>query len=233
MRIAVLYHVSFETLGYIEDWIQNHGHSVSHYRLFDNPRIPVPDTFDMLIMMGGPMSVNDENQFPWLIPEKELIRKCAASGKSVLGICLGAQMIASALGKKVYPGAYREIGWFPVTFTDHASRVGGLSGTLPLFHWHGETFDLPDGAIHIALSEAVPNQAFLYRNHILALQFHPEMKPENISVMVNMMGDELVQAPFVQDAETLLGGLDHIPAANALMDRILDYLEGCSHTRAK
>lgn len=230
MKISALYHASFETLGAIEDWIREHNHTLTPYPLFHAPVIPSTDDFDMLILMGGPMSVNEEAIYPWLRTEKELVRRCADLGKPVLGICLGAQIIAAALGKRVYHNTYREIGWFPVTWTDQARRFGPLAGNGTFFHWHGETFDLPDGAVHLASSEATPNQAFMYNGHMLALQFHPEVKPENISMMINILGDELDPAPFVADTETILSGLAHIGSGNEQMFRILDYLETC-HNR--
>lgn len=230
MKVAALFHASFETLGAIEDWIHSRNHLLNRFPLFHSPVVPDAGDFDMLVMMGGPMSVNEEAIYPWLVAEKELIRQCAVLGKPVLGICLGAQLIASAFGKSVYPGAYREIGWFPVAWTDQARRFGFPAETGTFFHWHGDTFDLPDGSVHLASSEATPNQAFLYNGHIVALQFHPEVKPENISAMVNILDDELVSAPFVADAETILSGLDHLPSNNQHMFKILDYLEAC-HTR--
>jgi GMP synthase-like glutamine amidotransferase len=230
MKIAALFHASFETLGAIEDWINTQNHSLTRFPLFHSPVLPSPFEVDMLVMMGGPMGVNEEAIYPWLIAEKELIRQCAVLGKPILGICLGAQLIASALGKRVYPGAYREIGWFPVTWTDQARRFGIPAETSTFFHWHGDTFDIPDGAVHLASSEATPNQAFLYNGHIVALQFHPEVKPENVSTMVNILDEELVTAPFVADAETILSGLNHLPSGNQQMFKILDYLESC-HNR--
>ncbi len=147
MKIAALFHVSFEKLGLIEDWILDRDHSLTEFHLYDDPRLPGISEFDMLILMGGPMSVNDEKQFPWLAREKELIRQCRDSEKPVLGICLGAQLIASALGKKVFKGRHTEIGWFPVDF--NTVEAGKLFPRLPaktiVFHWHGDTFDLPEG----------------------------------------------------------------------------------------
>jgi GMP synthase-like glutamine amidotransferase len=228
MKIAALFHVSFEKLGLIEDWILTKGYSLAEYHLYNDPRLPSIHEFDMLIIMGGTMSVNDEDRFVWLASEKELIRQCRDAGKPVLGICLGAQLIAAALGNKVFPGAQPEIGWFPVEFgTGEKSR--SLFPRLPsktnVFHWHGETFDLPEGAVLLCSSPVTPVQAFISYEKILALQFHLEIKPENISLMINHAGNELVPSPYIQDAGELSAGLVNLPENKVLLEMFLGYLE--------
>src|SRR5512145_1986913 len=140
MKIAAIYHVPYEKLGYIEDWIITGKHRLAEFSMYKNQKLPGLNEFDLLILMGGPMSVNDESIYPWLIAEKELIRFSIKHGKGVLGICLGAQLIAAALGSKVYPGKHKEIGWFPVRFNTH--ELGVLFPRLPfetlVFHWHGD-----------------------------------------------------------------------------------------------
>jgi GMP synthase-like glutamine amidotransferase len=226
LKIAALFHVSFEKLGLIEDWILKREHSLTEFHLYDDPCLPPVSGFDMLIIMGGPMSVNDEKQFPWLAREKELISQCLESEKPVLGICLGAQLIASALGNKVFRGRHTEIGWFPVDF--HTVDAGKFPPRLPakaiVFHWHGDTFDLPEGAILLSSSAVTPVQAFLAYGKLLALQFHLEIKPENISLMINHAGDELVSSPYIQDASALSEGLTNLPENNKLIETFLDYL---------
>jgi GMP synthase-like glutamine amidotransferase len=226
LKIAALFHVSFEKLGLIEDWILDRDHTLTEFHLYDDPRLPGISEFDMLILMGGPMSVNDEKQFPWLAGEKELIRQCRTSEKPVLGICLGAQLIASALGKKVFKGMHPEIGWFPVDFK--TVETGKIFPRLPaktiVFHWHGDTFDLPEDAVLLGSSAVTPVQAFLARKKLLALQFHLEIKPENISLMINHAGEELVPSPYIQDAAALSAGLTNLPENKALLETFLDYL---------
>jgi len=225
MKIAAIYHVPFERLGYIEDWIRMRGHSLAEYHVYENQALPESSEFDLLVCMGGPMSVYEEIEYPWLIREKKLIRHCRESGKAVLGICLGAQLIAGALGCDVYRGQQKEIGWFPVAWKQGASFIPDLTGETTVFHWHGDTFDLPAGAFPLASSVATPNQGFLAGDRILAIQFHPEVKPENISLMVNHSGNELVGGPFIQEAAGLLSGLEYIPAGNLIMGKILTYFE--------
>jgi GMP synthase-like glutamine amidotransferase len=228
MKIAALFHVSFEKLGLIEDWILEKGYSLTEYHLYNDPRLPLIHEFDMLIVMGGPMSVNDERRFPWLVSEKELIRNCRKSEKPVLGICLGAQLIASALGSRVFPGSHTEIGWFPVEF-NQGEEVRKLFPALPVktivFHWHGDTFDLPKDALLLGSSEITPVQAYLAYEKLLALQFHLEIKPENISLMINHSGDELVSSRYIQDASELSAGLTNLTENKALLEIFLNFLE--------
>ncbi len=226
MKIAALFHVSFEKLGLIEDWILSRKYSLAEFHLYENPRLPDVFDFDLLIIMGGPMGVNDEKQFPWLAAEKQLIRRCLESEKPVLGICLGAQLIASALGNKVYRGKHTEIGWFPVDF--NTVEAGKLFPRLPsgatVFHWHGDTFDLPEGSILLGSSAITPIQAFLAYDRLLALQFHLEIKPENISLMINHAGEELVSSPYIQDSAALSAGLANLSENKVLLEIFLDYL---------
>src|SRR5262245_10782835 len=166
MRAHYLQHVPFETPGSILTWLGQQGASVTSTRLFEPHTLPPVDDFDLLVVMGGPMSVNDETEHPWLVAEKRLVREAIDRGRAVVGVCLGAQVIASALGCRVYRSDEREIGWFPIrgARTRGAEapppHVMGWPDTLTVFHWHGETFDLPAGAVLLASSEGCVNQAF-------------------------------------------------------------------------
>ncbi len=228
MKIAALFHVSFEKLGLIEDWILSRGYLLTEYHLYNDPRLPRIEDLDMLIVMGGSMSVNDEERFPWLAAEKELIRHCRDSHKPVLGICLGAQLIASALGSRVFPGKHTEIGWFPVEFErdgEAGKLLPGLPAKITVFHWHGDTFDLPLGAVFLASSGITPLQAFIADGILLALQFHLEAKPENISLMINHAGEDLISSPYIQDTASLSNGLVNLPENKVLLETFLGYLE--------
>jgi GMP synthase-like glutamine amidotransferase len=228
MRIAALLHVSFEKLGLIEDWALSKGHSVKEYYLFADPQLPKPAAFDMLIIMGGPMSVNDEGRFPWLRSEKALIQTCRDMGQPVLGICLGAQLLASSLGSRIYQAKTAEIGWFPVLMNADKRLTAlfpGLPNEVITFHWHGETFDPPPGVISLGSSAVTACQGFLADNRMLALQFHPEIKPENISLMINHSGEELTGGPYIQDAGMLSAGLEHQQENQMLLEIFLNYLE--------
>ncbi len=149
MRIHWLQHVAFEGLGSIAGWAAENGCPVTGSRMFAGDALPPIANFDMLVIMGGPMSVNDEVVHPWLVGEKRFINQVIQAGKMVLGICLGAQLIASVAGARVYPADHQEIGWFAVEKTRAARQAAvgrALADKAEVFHWHGETFDLPDGA---------------------------------------------------------------------------------------
>ncbi len=201
MRIHVLQHVPFEGPGHIAQWVADHGHSLTITRFFANENLPHPHDFDRLMIMGGPMNIYEEKRFPWLIREKVLIREAIDSGKSVVGICLGAQLLADVLGSPVYAGPEKEIGWFPITLTEAGQKsdlLRGLPNEGTVFHWHGDTFDLPPGAVPLAESPACRQQAFLYDNRILGLQFHLESTPDTVQQILAHCRHELVAGRFIQ-----------------------------------
>lgn len=200
-RIHYFQHVAFEGLGSIEEWASSNGHSLSSTRFFEDGKLPELTEFDWLIVMGGPMSVNDEDSLPWLKGEKLFIRQAIDAGKTVIGICLGSQLVSSALGSKVYAGKEKEIGWFDIKLTDYAGSGSLFSDSgqnIKVFHWHGDTFDLPENAIHLASSEAFKNQAYIYHNNVLALQFHLELTEELLNKMIENGSEELKAGNFIQ-----------------------------------
>ncbi len=204
MRIHVLQHVAFEGPAAIEDWARRSGHVITCSRLDKGGPLPTLAGFDLLVIMGGPMSVNDEHLQPWLKEEKALVRSAIGSGRAVLGVCLGAQMIAAAMGARVYRGPEKEIGWFPVRRVTEAGAGALFPETFAPFHWHGETFDLPDSAIRLAETDAVPNQAFQLGS-ALGLQFHLEATPESVQQLVdNAVQDIEPGKPFQQPPSELL-----------------------------
>ena len=229
MRFHCLFHVSFETPGLLTDHILERGHSLRTTALFLGEPLPSTAQFDALIIMGGPMSVHDEDAYPWLREEKDLIAAAIREKKKVLGICLGAQLIALVSGARVYPNPQKEIGFWPLRWTEAAAgffpRLGkeaaGRSTWLErpadslVFHWHGETFDLPAGAVLLASSEACVNQAFALGDHVLGLQFHPEVTPEIIRAMIDHEGEELVDAPYIQPAADMLAQATNLPGTGS------------------
>lgn len=226
MRAHYFQHVPFEGLGSIGPWLESNGYEVTATRFFESADIPSPEAIDLLVVMGGPMSVNDEDQFPWLALEKQWVREVINSGKPVLGICLGAQMIANAMGAKVFPNHAREIGWFPI---HSVAPVDGSTFRFPpsetVFHWHGETFDLPPGAIRLAKSEGCENQAFQLGRHVIGLQFHLETTPTSAHAMVSNCREELIPAKYVQTEEEVLSASpDRYQLIHDLMDRVLAFL---------
>lgn len=179
MKVHVLQHVQFEGLGCIERWLETQGAQVGFTRLFQGDTLPTPNSIDMIIAMGGPMSVNDEKEFAWLKQEKQFIRDAIARGVPILGICLGAQLIASVLGERVYRNKLKEIGWFPIQAVPTAEPAFRFPAECLVFHWHGETFDLPTGAVLLAKSACCENQAFQLMSNVIGLQFHLESTPQS------------------------------------------------------
>jgi GMP synthase-like glutamine amidotransferase len=226
MNAHFFQHVPFEGLGNIETWLMQRGYSIGCTRMFANETLPAPEDVNVLIIMGGPMSVNDEGSYPWLEEEKRFTRNFIATGKPVLGICLGAQMIASCLGARVYGNREKEIGWFDIERTGSASCFV-FPEPLTVFQWHGETFDLPPGAVHLARSRICENQAFQIGNNVIGLQFHLETTRESAAALVDHCGDELIEGPYIQHSEDILAATDeHYKRINAVMFDVLEYLVG-------
>ena len=154
MRAHCLQHVPFEGLGSIEQWLRSSGYEVTNTPFFQTTELPDLKNIDLLIVMGGPMSCEDKDEFPWLVQEKQFIRRAIEVGKPVLGVCLGAQLIANAMGAQIYLNPVKEIGWFPIQgFPPLVESTFSFPSLVDVFHWHSETFDLPSGAIHLARSE--------------------------------------------------------------------------------
>ena len=226
MRAHFLQHVPFEGPGSIRQWLDETGYEISATQLFKSEKFPELSEIDLLIVLGGPMSVNDEDQFPWLISEKEFIRQAIDRTTPVLGICLGAQLIANATGSKVYPNREKEIGWFPVAgVSSGSSSVFQFPESFQCFHWHGETFDLPSGAIHLAKTEACKNQAFQIGESVIGLQFHLETTPESAKKLVENCRNELIPSRYVQSEDEILSATtEQFENIHTLMEQILSFL---------
>ncbi len=228
MRIHYLQHVPFEGLGNIEAWALSHGHTLTATRLFTNEQLPSLDRFDMLVIMGGPMSVHDEAEHVWLKAEKWFVSQVVAADKPILGVCLGAQLLAEVLGGKVSQNPHKEIGWFPITLTDVFADIEPgrhLPRQSEAFHWHGETFSLPTGATRIASSKACENQGFIYNGKIIALQFHLEMTLQGAEELILHSANELVTGDYIQTEEEMLHDPQRFLHTNRMMVTLLDYLQ--------
>ncbi len=214
-----LQHVPFEGLGCIGPWLTENGRTVSCTRFWAAEKVPDIGEVDGLIVLGGPMGICDQEEYPWLAAEKEFIKKIIAQNKPVLGICLGAQLIADVLGAEVQPGRNKEIGFFPLTGDGEF-----FPEAFNAFHWHGDTFGIPEGAVRLASSEATPNQAFVYNDNVLALQFHLETTEESLFALYENCSDEIGEGPFSQPLEKMQKNFPTLGNCNALMETLLKKL---------
>lgn len=207
MRIHYVQHVPFEGPATIANWAQTRNHALTATHVYQNQSFPSLSEFDWLVIMGGPMNIYEENKYPWLVSEKNLVRQSIDAGKTVIGICLGAQLIADVLGAKVYANKEKEIGWLPVELTPEG-MASTLFGSSPrrftAFHWHGDTFDIPDGAVHLAKSDGCENQAFLYANRVLGVQFHLESTRQSVNELVLNCEEEIISGKYIQESRTML-----------------------------
>jgi GMP synthase-like glutamine amidotransferase len=228
LTIHVLQHVDYEGLGCIENWIHEHNHLLSYTKFYESFSIPDIDTIDGLIVMGGPMSVYEEDLFPWLKEEKHFIKAAIEKGKIVLGICLGSQLIAEVLGARVYPNKLKEIGWFPVKKTKAGQQHSMLKGIDPneftVFHWHGDTYDLPPASEHLFFTDICQHQAFIFDNRVLGIQFHFEATKETLNEMVQNGKQELEEGPTIQTGTVILQKSPLIGENNQRLYKLLDNL---------
>ena len=238
MRAHYLQHVPFAGLGSIESWLQRAGYEVTATRFHNSEELPPPAEVDLVVAMGGPMSVNDERQYPWLAGEKRFIRAVIELERPVLGVCLGAQLIASACGAAVYPNKVKEIGWLPIQGVAPDGDSEGDAGAeqpatfrfppfLEVLHWHGDTFDLPQGAVHLARSNGARHQAFQLGASVIGMQFHLDTTPDGTRALVEHCRAELVPSMYVQSEERILAAEPaKYRALNGWMDKVLTFITG-------
>ncbi|MGH8530457.1 MAG: type 1 glutamine amidotransferase [Nevskiales bacterium] len=228
MRVHWLQHAEHEGLGSIEPWLMTRGHVITRTSFPRGESLPGPDEFDWLIVMGGPMNIYEEARYPWLKDEKRLIKAAIDAGKRVLGICLGSQLIADQLGGRVTRNTHTEIGWFPVRREAGAAQsalVADWPAELEVFHWHGDTFALPPGALHLASSAGCRNQGFQHGARVLGLQFHLEITPADITEWLRQPDNgELKPASFVQQPAALQADGGRFARLNQRMAEVMEKL---------
>jgi GMP synthase-like glutamine amidotransferase len=212
MRVLVLQHIACEPPGTYEDVLRERGAEIVRVELDAGEALPDQREIDAIVCMGGPMSVNDDDALPWLTGEKTFIAAAVRTGAPFWGVCLGVQLLAASLGACVYPGPAPEVGVLPVQLTDDARSDPVFSALPPEFltlQWHGDTFDLPEGAVRLAGSPAYPNQAFRVGSTAYGVQFHVEVSPE--------LAREWSEVPeYAEALERVLGA----GALDALVDRL-------------
>jgi len=240
IRIHALYHIDFEELSYIKQWADNRGHRITVTRFYENDPLPAQDSFDWLVVMGGPMSIHDESDFQWLADEKSFIQQSINDGKTVIGVCLGAQLIADSLGAKVAPSGIKEVGWLPIQLTEQG-LAHPLLADLPrneftVFHWHGDGFECPKGATPIATSHTWANQGFIYQTPkhaeldtwVIGWQCHFEVTNQSMVDMVShgqtYIQEAMIDHPdSVQAADEILAlGDTYMADNNAWLSTMLD-----------
>lgn len=224
MRVQVIQHVPFEGPGNITEWIKRREFSLALTESYKGESLPGVADYDILIVLGGPMGVGDEVLYPWLKEEKEAIKKAIQAGKRVLGICLGAQLIAEALGGSVYKNRYKEIGWHSIRLERTAPRDiwEGIPDNPVVFQWHADTFELPPGCRRIASSKACVNQAFLYESRVLALQFHLESTEKSVSDLCRHCESDLDHGLYVQKKNTIAKRTEEFDLLSRQNDFLLD-----------
>ncbi|GAB3537731.1 type 1 glutamine amidotransferase [Pontibacter brevis] len=227
LHIHCLQHIPFETPGYIAEWAEAMKHTLTYTRFYEaDYNFPALEELDWLLIMGGAMACYEEDMFPFLVEEKRFIRNCIEAGKTVIGICLGSQLLAESLGARVYPNKDKEIGFLPVALQPAASShplLQGLPPVLEFFQWHGDTFDLPEGATLLATSEACKNQAFL-KGKCVGMQFHWEADENIIRSMLEADRHELVEAPYIHQEERIVAELPKLSMLKPYLFRFLDRL---------
>lgn len=223
MRFHVLQHAAFEGPGEIAAWAGKRGHAVRVTHVYRGEALPALDAFDALVVMGGEMNIYQDRDWPWLKPERAFIAAALQAGKPTVGICLGSQFIADALGGRVMQNPEYEIGWLPVQWTREAvAEYPGLPAAATVLHWHGDTFSLPAGATRIASSEGTPEQGFFIPGKCLALQFHMEVDPALVEGYVEGQGT-WPKGKYVQSTGIINGeAAKHCAANRELLHGMLD-----------
>lgn len=229
MKIHYLQHCDSEDLANILPLLKKRGHKVSRTLMHKRGKLPSLDTFDWLIIMGGPMNVDEERLYPWLKAEKAFIKKSIRSGKTILGVCLGAQLISCCLGAKVKKNRYKEIGWHKVKLTQAGKKSVLFRGFPPEFtpiHWHEDTFDIPARAKLLASSAACRNQAFSYAKNVFAVQFHIEYGPKHVMEFYRVEQEPEVKGRFEQGEKQIMSKPALFRKLKALTEKMLLNIEG-------
>lgn len=230
-KIQIVMNVPFVGAGNIKDWAQRNDFTLEYTRLYNGEELPDVGEFDMAAVMGGTMNIYETEQYPWLEDEKLWLKKVVEAEIPVIGICLGAQLLADVLGGRVERNEHKEIGAFEICRINTALEDNLLTG-LPekffAFQWHGDRFILPEGATLLAESQACRYQAFQYKKHVLGLQFHLDYSVESLQTMFEFCSDDLAgTGEYVQTREDIMAAAGYAEDARRYLADILDRLYDC------
>lgn len=224
--IYCLTHAEHELPGTIEKWADRRDYPFHIVPVFSGSALPATNPGDCVVVMGGPMNVYEEDMYPWLINEKTFLTRCIDMGNRMLGICLGAQLLAERLGAPVFKNSQIEIGWHPIRWSKDIFKYALFDAFPPesiVFHWHGDMFGIPQDAIQLAASTACQNQGFLWNDQVLGLQFHPEMTFDLLKMMIAGNHEDLNHSGhFIQSADEMIQNGKKYTASSKMVDILLD-----------
>ncbi|MGF1530410.1 MAG: type 1 glutamine amidotransferase [Puniceicoccaceae bacterium] len=231
MRLTVLQHLASEGPGRIATWAGARGHQLEYVRFFESESLPPIQSVEGVILLGGSMNVGEVDRHPWLLEESVWLSEILHSGRiPVFGVCLGAQLIAAALGARVYPNEEPEVGWMPVSFDWEALNdfcATDLPHELAVLHWHEQTFELPDAARRFATNEVTKNQGFVLGEkpgRVLGLQFHLEVDAAIVKRWFNAVGESGMVGRYVHQSEKVLRMSDAAAEeTEPVLNRLLDW----------
>lgn len=230
MRLLCLQHDPLDGPGALLEWAETGGHDVFFCLICNGEALPPVNSFDLLVSLGGPMGAYEEEKYPWLAQEKQYLREAVTGGKKILGLCLGAQLLADALGGSAFRHTCKEFGWQPIEPTEAGQKWFGASDPFYAFQWHGDTYTLPPGAVQLARNEAAEQQAFLIETpsggKALGLQFHLEWTEQMAREALAEPGVAPPATSFIQTPEEILSDLSLFDAAKsrffALLNKFTD-----------
>ncbi len=226
--LLVIQHVEFEGPGHILEWASLRNVPMSLFRPYEEIAFPALGDLGLLVILGGPMSVYERDRYSWFDAEIAFLSRSIEAGAAVLGICLGAQIIAHTLGARVAAQPAPEIGWFPVKMSAEGSAhpiFAAFPEDFRALHWHGDTFSIPPGAVHTASSAGCPNQAFVYGDRVVGLQFHLEATEESLQILVDNSWDSTFSGRFVMPKEQIIAGIETGSNNRELLFSLLDSLQ--------
>ena len=212
MKIAVLQHSDHTPAGSVETWASQRGFQLAMHRLHKGEMLPGLDKIDLVVILGGPMNVDDTDENPWLVDEKRFLKDAIAQGTKCVGLCLGGQLLAQAIGGSVHKNKHWEVGWHQIDFTDGKS--------LSVFQWHQDCFTLPATAEQTGTNSITPNQAFRFQNNVIGFQFHPESTFEWLKECAE--DEDFPRGPFVQSPKEIMDGAKNLNAMREWFFSTLD-----------